>query len=143
MVPVISHSCQLTGESDGTVGLCSPNARPSSIRRYDVELDVEEEVELLLEEDVELDELDVELDVLDDVELEELDVELVDVKFIYTEPWQQRIKQNNVSPEELNFALNHYNNVALSMIVLMQVHKPPRYNKKEFVDAIEKLTSDI
>jgi len=74
---------------------------------------------------------------------EELDVELVDVKFIYTEPWQQRINHNNISPEELNFALNHYNNVALSMIVLMQVHKPPRYNKKEFVDAIEKLTSDI
>lgn len=73
---------------------------------------------------------------------EEVDIQFLDVQFIYTEPWNSKIKSGKITSEELNFALNHFNNVALSMIVLLQVHKPPRYNRKEFVDAIEKLDSD-
>jgi hypothetical protein len=73
---------------------------------------------------------------------EEVDVEVVDVQFIYTPPWQQQISMGKITQDELNYALNHFNNVALSMIVLMQVHKPPRYNKKEFIDAIDNLTKE-
>jgi hypothetical protein len=74
---------------------------------------------------------------------EEVDIELVDVQFIYTDPWQQRILSGNIKQEELNHALNHLNNVALSMIVLLQVHKAPRYNRTEFIEAIEKMSSEI
>jgi hypothetical protein len=74
---------------------------------------------------------------------EEVDIELVDVQFIYTDPWQQRILSGNIKQEELNHALNHLNNVALSMVVLLQVHKAPRYNKIEFIEAIEKMSSEI
>jgi hypothetical protein len=74
---------------------------------------------------------------------EEIDVEVVDVKFIFTEPWQKQISMGRITDEDITHALNHYNNVALSMCVLMQVHKPPRYNKKEFVDAIESMTKEL
>lgn len=73
---------------------------------------------------------------------EEIDVEICDVKFIYTPPWQQRIQMGNITQEEISYALNHFNNVALSMVVLMQVHKAPRYHRGEFVEAIEKIVNE-
>jgi hypothetical protein len=73
---------------------------------------------------------------------EEVDVELVDVQFVYTPPWQQQISMGNITQEQLDYALNHFNNVALSMVVLMQVHKPPRYNKQEFIEAIDNITKE-
>lgn len=73
---------------------------------------------------------------------EEMDVEVCDVQFMYTPPWDARIKSGQVTQEEINYALNHFNNVALSMVLLMQVHKPPRYNRQEFVDAITKAAGE-
>lgn len=71
-----------------------------------------------------------------------IDISVCDVQFTYTPPWDQRIKTGQVSQDELNYALNHFNNVALSMIVLIQVHKPSRYNKEEFIEALERLNKD-
>lgn len=67
---------------------------------------------------------------------EDIDVSIADAQFIYTQPWQQKIQTENLSQEEITYALNHYNNVALSMVVLLQVHKPTRYTQQEFIDAI-------
>lgn len=69
---------------------------------------------------------------------ENIDVSVADVQFLYTPPWEQRIKSGNVTQEELSYALNHFNNVALSMVVLLQVHKPGRYDRQEFIDEIAK-----
>ena len=68
----------------------------------------------------------------------DIDIEVCDVQFKYTEHWQQRIRQGQVTQEELTYAINHFNNVALSTIMLIQVHKPGRFGKKEFIDEIEK-----
>ena len=73
---------------------------------------------------------------------EEVDIEIVDTKFIYTPPWDEKMRSGQITQEELNYALNHFNNVALSMIVLLQIHKPPRYNNKEFIEAIEQVVGN-
>ena len=67
---------------------------------------------------------------------EEVDVAIADVQFIYTPQWQQMIDKGEISQQELHMALNHQNNVALSMVLLMEVHNPPRYNRDEFERAI-------
>lgn len=72
----------------------------------------------------------------------DIDIEVCDTQFVYTSPWQQKIQAGQISEEELTFALNHLNNVALSTIMLIQVHKPGRYDKKEYEDEIEKFNNE-
>jgi hypothetical protein len=67
---------------------------------------------------------------------EDIDIEICDTKFEYTEPYAQRIKNKSIKEDELNFALNHLNNVALSVRVLIQVHKPGRSDMRELKEAI-------
>ena len=55
-----------------------------------------------------------------------VDLEVCDVKFEYLPHWEERLKKGEISEEELNYALNTFNNVALSMKVLIQVNKPGR-----------------
>jgi hypothetical protein len=62
---------------------------------------------------------------------QEIDLEVCDVEFDYNPHWQQLIKENKISQEDLNYALNTFNNVALSMRVLVQVNKPNRVSKGE------------
>lgn len=69
---------------------------------------------------------------------EDVDIEVVDVEFDYTSPYEQRIKENSIAEEELSFALNHLNNVALSTKMLIQVHKPPRCNIEDLKNTIVK-----
>jgi hypothetical protein len=73
---------------------------------------------------------------------EEIDVEIVDFKFEYSPLWQKQISLGKITDEELQHAATHLNNVVESTMILMQVHKPPRYNKKEFIDALEKVTKE-
>lgn len=68
-----------------------------------------------------------------------VDIQVVDVQFIYTDPWRKKIQQREINDEELSYALNHFNNVALAMVVLIQVFKPGRIDNKEVNDEIEKL----
>jgi hypothetical protein len=60
----------------------------------------------------------------------DIDIEVCDVNFEYTPPWQQRIMQG-LPQEDLNYALNHLNNVALSTKILIQVHKPGRHTEED------------
>lgn len=68
---------------------------------------------------------------------EGIDVSVVDVQFVYTPHWYDKVQSGEIDQKELVYALNHYNNVASSMVLLMQVHKPTRYTQREFIDAIE------
>lgn len=69
-----------------------------------------------------------------------VDVSVVDVKFIYTPTIQQALQEQKMTNEELQHALNHYNNIAMSMVVLMQVHKPARYLPSEFEEVFKQIT---
>ena len=73
----------------------------------------------------------------------DVDIEVCDTNFEYTDPWKQKILDKKVSQDELGFALNHFNNVALSMRVLIQVHKQGRYSKAEFEAALAKAASKV
>jgi hypothetical protein len=69
----------------------------------------------------------------------DIDIEICDVQFTYTNPWKQKISNGEVTPEEISYALNHFNNVAESMILLIQVHKPGRISKNDVDDLIENM----
>jgi hypothetical protein len=73
----------------------------------------------------------------------DIDIEVCDTQFVYTEPWQHKIRNNEVTSDELNYALNHFNNVALSMIMLIQVHKPGRYDAAELTQELNKVNSEL
>jgi hypothetical protein len=59
------------------------------------------------------------------------------MQFEYTPPWQERVRQGNISQDELNYALNNFNNVALSTMYLIQIHKPGRIDFDEFERMIQ------
>ncbi len=67
-----------------------------------------------------------------------IDLEVVNINFVYSEHWQDRIRNNNITSEELVFAVNSMNNVADSTQFLIQIHKPGRVDDKEFKEAIKK-----
>lgn len=60
-----------------------------------------------------------------------IDLEVCDVNFEYLPHWSERLKKGEISEDELNYALNTFNNVALSMKVLIQVNKPGRVSMAE------------
>ena len=67
----------------------------------------------------------------------DIDIEICDMQFEYTPPWQERVRQGNISQDELNYALNNFNNVALSTMYLIQIHKPGRIDFDEFERMIQ------
>lgn len=72
---------------------------------------------------------------------DDVDIEVVDVQFDYTQPYEKRKRDNQISEEELMFALNHFNNVALSTKMLVQVHKPPRVSIDDLNGVIKSMES--
>lgn len=72
-----------------------------------------------------------------------IDIEVCDVQFEYTQPFADRIKAGSISQEELTYALNHLNNVALSSRILIQVHKPGRVDDAEFQKVLNERTSQL
>lgn len=68
----------------------------------------------------------------------DVDIEVCDMQFEYTKPWADKVRERTVSEEELNFALNHFNNVASSIMFLIQVHKPGRNDFSEYEALVEK-----
>jgi hypothetical protein len=67
-----------------------------------------------------------------------VDIQLVDQALLYSPFYQQRIKEKDISEEEMIFAINHLNNVVESVKLLIQVHKPGRCDKKELIDVLKK-----
>ena len=67
----------------------------------------------------------------------DIDIEICDMQFDYTKPWADKLRKREIGQEELNYALNHFNNVALSAKYLIQVHKPGRIDFSEFERIVE------
>jgi hypothetical protein len=61
----------------------------------------------------------------------DIDLEVCDVQFEYLPHWEERRKRGEITEEDLNYALNTFNNVALSMKLLIQVNKPGRVSMSE------------
>mgnify|MGYP003134664899 CR=1 FL=1 len=71
-----------------------------------------------------------------------VDMDLCDVQFMFTPHWQRLLKEQKIKKDEVDFALQHYNNVAYQAILLVQVHKPGRCDLKELNELFEWLNSD-
>ena len=67
----------------------------------------------------------------------DIDVELCDTNFEYTHPWELKLKSGEITEDELNYALNHFNNVAQSTRMLIQVNKPGRIDYDELKRVID------
>jgi len=56
----------------------------------------------------------------------DIDIEVCDVKHEWVPYWSEQVRTKQISEDELYFALNTRSNVAQSVILLIQVHKPGR-----------------
>lgn len=55
-----------------------------------------------------------------------VDIQIRDIKYDFTNFWQEKVQSGKITEEQLYDALNFNNNVAESVKVLIQVHKPIR-----------------
>jgi hypothetical protein len=68
----------------------------------------------------------------------DVDMDLCEVKYGYVEKWLELLRDKKITTEELEFALHTQSNVAESTIMLIQIHKPGRYNIDELKSEIQK-----
>lgn len=71
----------------------------------------------------------------------DIDLEICDVQLDYSDLYIQRLKNNQISPEELQWSILNLNNVINYVKLLVQVHKPGRIDQQEFDNEIKKRTS--
>lgn len=55
-----------------------------------------------------------------------VDIEVCDVQYEFAPHWVEQVKKDQITQEQLMYSLNTFNNVAESVRVLIQVHKPGR-----------------
>jgi hypothetical protein len=67
-----------------------------------------------------------------------IDIDVCDVKYTYVGHWMDMLREKKITEEELEFALHTQSNVAEATIMLLQVHKPPRYTVQELKDTIKR-----
>ena len=68
-----------------------------------------------------------------------IDIEVCEVKYDFTADWLKRFETEKYKQQDIDFALNYYNNVAESTRILIQVFKPTRYDDKDINKMIESL----
>lgn len=71
----------------------------------------------------------------------DIDLDISAVEFQYTAPYMEKMQKGEIEPEQLAHDLNHYNNVAETARLLIQVNKPGRFNDDDLIqlmDTIEK-----
>ena len=71
----------------------------------------------------------------------DIDIEICDMQFDYIPQWEEKLKSRQITEEELTYALNHFNNVALNAKYLIQVHKPARIDNSEYLTLVDKILS--
>jgi hypothetical protein len=67
-----------------------------------------------------------------------IDIDVCDVKYTYVGKWIEMLRDKQITEEQLEFALHTQSNVAESTILLLQVHKPPRYTVQELNNTIKR-----
>ena len=62
--------------------------------------------------------------------IHEIDIEVCDVQHEWNPYWIEKLNSKEITEEQLFFNLNTFSNVAQSVILLIQVHKPGRSTYK-------------
>lgn len=68
----------------------------------------------------------------------EIDVDVCEVRYVYTKPWLDMVRNKQMTEEQLDFALHTQSNVAESTLMLIQVHKPCRYTVEDLQREIDR-----
>jgi hypothetical protein len=66
-----------------------------------------------------------------------VDMDLCEIKYTYIGHWLDMLKKKEITEEQLQFALMTQNNVAENTIMLIQIHKPGRFDVKELQSVIK------
>jgi predicted SAM-dependent methyltransferase len=72
--------------------------------------------------------------------IHDVDINVMEVRYVFNDDWVEKVNSKEITEKELYYALNHFNNVAYSIIMLIQVHKPGRVTQKEFMDMVTEKT---
>lgn len=67
-----------------------------------------------------------------------VDLDVCEVNYEYVDHWVQKVRNKEITMEELEFALHTQSNVAESTRMLLQVHKPGRYTIQEVKDLLKR-----
>jgi hypothetical protein len=67
-----------------------------------------------------------------------VDFEICDIKYDFTHLVKDKLQANEITQEDLNLMFNTMNNIAESTKMLIEVHKPGRYDHQEYVRAVRK-----
>jgi hypothetical protein len=63
--------------------------------------------------------------------LHDVDIEVIDTAYEFTDVARMAIDKGFLKEEQMELAMNAWSNIILSTKILIQVHKPGRYNAKE------------
>jgi hypothetical protein len=66
-----------------------------------------------------------------------IDIGVCETQYSYIKAWADAVNKKEITQEQLIYALNTQSNVADSTLMLLQVHKPPRYTIQDLKDAIK------
>ena len=69
---------------------------------------------------------------------EGIDIDVCEVKYQFIDYWIEKVKNKEITSEQLENEIIHtHNNVAHSTVMLIQVHKPPRYTAKDMMEILK------
>ena len=60
----------------------------------------------------------------------DIDIETVHYDFHFTDSFKEEMTKRRMNNQQIDYALNTYNNIASSVVYILQVYKPGRINKK-------------
>lgn len=69
--------------------------------------------------------------------IHDMDLSIADVQYRYEPQWSSLIESGETTHDQMMHAVSSFNNVVSQMLITVQVHKAPRYTRKEFEDGLE------
>jgi predicted SAM-dependent methyltransferase len=60
----------------------------------------------------------------------DIDIETLNYNFHFTDTFMEEMTKRRLNQQQIDYALNTYNNIASSVVYVLQVYKPGRINKK-------------
>jgi predicted SAM-dependent methyltransferase len=71
----------------------------------------------------------------------DIDIETLNYNFHFTDSFKEEMTKRRLNPQQIDYALNTYNNIASSVVYILQIYKPGRINKKLLNKAVQERLS--
>lgn len=69
----------------------------------------------------------------------DVDVEIVDYSLHFNEHVDKAVSEGKIKSDQLEYMINHLNNVVQEVSIMLQVHKPPRCKKEDVLIELKKV----